>query len=213
MRSVSRRGLLAALALLLGACAPGPFVAADREVQTARARSQILVVPLARQGQDGERARWAARLLAEELSQCWVNVLELTLVEQSSPRLVPPVLRLARQAAAGERLDPRAGEELLRRHGVGQLLVVELYRTDQFWGRHAKTTQVGLDARLLTLGDGRILWQGRHAPEVSDAPGHGFDTATRRAVHELVGRLAERRWEWRDLPIADWPVLEYLAPN
>ena len=213
-RTGGRRRLAGALALWAGlglsGCAPSAFVLADPSLGAERGRSQILVVPAEREPENAAIVREAARLLAAELGSRWFNVLDPGW-EASSPAL----LRTARQLLTGARAEPAVVAGLAGR-GIGQLLLVDLYAVEQAWGRRAKRTRVGLDVRLVQLQEGRVLWQGRYAPELS-APGDGVATALRRSVQELARRLGGGPRQFRDTAAADWmaeqPLLEYLAPE
>lgn len=200
------------LAFLTG-CARNSFVLADPDYEIERARSSILVVPAPRDPASAPIARDAARLFTAELASRWFNVLDFDFVRQVSPDLEPYLMRLAHQALAGQQVDRSMADTLFQRHGVGQLLVLDVFRYDQYWGQQTKITRVGMEARLVQIAESRTLWQGRHAPEMSGSPGHGFDTATRRVVRELVHFMTNEPPEFRDTPFAQWPILEHLAPN
>jgi hypothetical protein len=92
-------------------------------------------------------------------------------------------------------------------------LVVDVFRYEQHWGRETRITRVGVEGRLVQLVGGRTLWQARYDPEISDAPGRGYDAATRRAATELVRLLSEGWPRLQDTPAANWPVVEYFTPN
>jgi hypothetical protein len=201
------------LAALAAGCAGAPTVAARPEYRTERARSAILVAPGSRDTDAVPVTRAVAGLLARELGARFFNVLDLDAVAQASPDLAIPVARVAGQVMAGQLIDRDVAEVLFQRHGVGQLLVLDVFRYEQYWGRETKITRVGLDARLILLADGRILWHGRVDPEVSGFPGHALDAATHRVVRELVRTMAGGLPDIRDTPLAEWPVLEYLTPN
>jgi hypothetical protein len=204
---------LAVLALALIGCANRASVVADPDYRAARARSRVLVVPRAQDVGSAPAVHAAARLLTAELASRWFNVLSLDIVLQTSPDLGPPLFRMAHQALAGQPIDRGVVEVLMQRHGVAQLLVMDVFQYEQYWGRQTKVTRVGVEARLVQLAEGRTLWQGRCDPELSGAPGDGFDAATRGAVQELVRAMTNGSPEFKDTPFAAWPVLEYFAPN
>lgn len=204
---------LVVLASLLWGCANGAYVVAGRDYAGERGRSGILVVPGPRDPESVPAARDVARLLTAELGTHWFNVLDSEVILKASPDLEPHLSRVAAQALAGQLLDREAAESLFRRHGVGQILVLDVFRYEQYWGRVTKITRVGVEARLLQLAEGRVLWQGRYAPEVSDAAGHGFDAATRRVVRELTRILSNGLPQLKDTPMADWPIVEHFTPN
>ncbi len=207
--------LLCLAMLWLTACAAHDFYSlASPDYPVERKRSGVVIVAVPRETEEGVAlAAEARRLLTAELGTRWFNILDMEQLRQSSPTLEPTLDRLARQTLAGAPTDRTLGEELFRRYGLGQLLVVDVYRHEQYWGRETKITRVGVEARLVQLVEGRILWQGRSDPEYSGAPGHGFDAAARRAVHELVRVMNDELPRFKDTPYADWPVLEHFTPN
>ena len=209
-RSVAVVALLAGL--FAGCSAGGTFVLADPAYRTERASSWLIVVEAPRNGVLDGPSRQISRLVAAELALRWFNVLDRDLLVQAQPDLGPALGRAARALLTGERVDPQLAERL-RRHGVGQLLVVDVFRHEQVWGRETRVTRVGVDAYLVHLGAGKILWQGRTDPAVSGAAGSGFETAAQRAADELVRHLCEAPPRLADTPLATWPVLEYFVPN
>jgi hypothetical protein len=199
--------------VVLGGCINGAYVVASPDFATERVRSAILVIPGPRDPGTVPVARTAANLLTAELATRWFQVLDFQFVERASPDLMPHLTRIAHQVMTGQLVDRQVADLLFRRHGVGQLLVMDVFRYEQYWGRQTKITRVGVEARLVTVADGRILWQGRYDPELSGSPGHGLDAATRRVVRELVRAMTNGAPELKDTPAADWPVLEYFTPN
>jgi len=207
--------LVLGLCLAAAGCTPPPraFVIADADYSNERAKTGILVLPGPRVAAAPGAARAAARMLAAELASRWFNVMEADLLLQASPEFEPALARAALQALEAEPIDPGLAETLLRGYGIGQLLVVDVYEYEQYWGRQTKITRVGLEARLVQMPRGRILWQGRYSPELSGYPGHSFDAATRRGVRELVRALTNGPAVAADDTDCNWPVLEYFEPN
>ena len=201
-----------ALALLTG-CGPQAFVLVDPGYRTERGRSYVVVVGSSRSEEMALPTRQVSHLLASELATHWFNVLDQEILDRAHPGLAARLSQAARQLQAGGRVESAFAEQLLREHGIGQLLVVEVVRHEQYWGRLNKVTRVGVEARLMQVLDGRTLWQGRYDPELSGDPGHGFDEATRRTVRELVRLLSNGSREFRDTPMADWPILESFTSN
>jgi hypothetical protein len=207
--------LLAVLVLPFAASCSWPraTVLADPEYQAERGRSYVTVVAAPRDPGLVAPAEEARQLVASALRGRWFNVLDLDALVALDPALAPLLRRGALEILAGRPVEPAIVERLGRLHGIGQLLVVDVYRYDQYWGRETKLTRVGVEARLVHLGTGRRLWEGRHDPEVTGTPGKGYDTATRRAAEELVRLLANELPRFQDLPVASWPVVDDLAPN
>ena len=201
------------MAALLWGCASGLSTVSGPDYLGERGRSGVLVVPGPRDPAAVPAAAELGRLLSAELATRWFNVLDLEVVAKASPDLEPQVQRMAAQALTGQRVDREVADALLRRHGVGQLLVLDVFRYEQYWGRLTKITRVGVEVRLLQIAEGRILWQGRYDPEVSGSAGYGFDAAARRVVRELVRVLSNGRPQLKDTPFADWPIVEHFTPN
>lgn len=204
---------IALLACLVAGCAASSFVLADPAYRAERASSWVVVVEVPREQPLDLPARQVGRLVAAELALRWFNVLDRDLLVQANPDLGPALSRAARGVLTGERVDPQLAERLLRRHGVGQLLAVDVFRHEQVWGRETRITRVGAEAHLVHLGDGRTLWQGRTDPAISGVAGSAFETASQRAAEELVRQMCEAPPRFGDTPFASWPVLEYFTPN
>ncbi len=207
--------LLALLLLPLAASCSWPraTILADPEYATERGRSFLTVVAAPRDPSLVGPAEEARQLVASGVRGRWFNVVDQDTLITLDPELPAILRRAALQILAGQRVEPVIVARLERLHGVGQLLVVDVYRFDQYWGRETKLTRVGVEARLVHLASGRTLWEGRHDPEVTGAPGKGYDTATRRAGEELVRLLVNELPRFQDLPVASWPVVDDLAPN
>jgi len=203
---------MALLAWLTG-CAPRAVVLADPAYRVERGRSHILVVGASRTEELEGATRQARRLFADALATRWFNIQDQELLVASHPELAAPLSQAVRQLQANGRVESSLATRLLRESGVGQLFLVDVFCFDQYWGKLNKVTRVGVEARLVHVAEGRTLWQARYDPEISGEAGNGFDAATRRAVRELVHMLNQELPEFRDTPMADWPVLEYFTPN
>jgi len=188
---------------------------ADPELPAERARSYILVLPVIRDAENAAQAEAAAALVAAEAGARWFNILEEGRVARDQTGRA--ALRgAAADLLAGGRADPGMVPALAAQ-GVGMLLLVDVLGAEQYWGRHAKATRVGLEARLVQAADGRVLWQGRHGPELTGFPGHAVAVATRRAAAELVRRLTGGSPSLLAPAavdrLAEQPLLERWAPN
>jgi hypothetical protein len=201
-----------AFALLAG-CGAQAFVLVDPAYRTERGRSNVVVLGCARSEEMALPTRQVSQLLASELATHWFNVLDPEVLERAHPGLAVQLTQAARQLQAGGRVESAFAERLSREYGIGQLLIVEVVRHEQYWGRLNKITRVGVEARLMHVQDGRTLWQGRYDPELSGDPGHGFDEAARRTAREVVRLLSNGSREFRDTPMANWPILESFTPN
>jgi hypothetical protein len=214
MFAVPRRWKVLGWATLVLAGCARPNVLVDPHYAVERGRSAVVVVPAQRDGEEAGAVSQAASLLAQELGSRWFNVVALEHLVRDNPESLEQLRTLARHALSGRPLDRALSAALYERHWIGQVLIVDLFRYEQIWGRLTKITRVGIEARLVLLEDGRVLWRGRYAPEVGEAAGHSFAAATRQAVQGLVRALRQEWPDWREVPLAaDLPVLEYLAPN
>jgi hypothetical protein len=199
--------------LALGGCANGASWFAARDYERERARSAVLVVPALKGGEEDRVVRDVAHTLFAELSPHWFQLVDLAWVRRTSPGLETAILEAAPRLMAGHPVPPRLRSDLLALHGVEQFLLLDLFRYEQYWGRETKITRVGIEARLVHVVEGRILWQGRYDPEMSGAPGSGFDSGTRQVVREMVQTMTGGPPVFKDTPMANWPILEYLTPN
>jgi hypothetical protein len=186
---------------------------ADPAYRMERGQSWVVVVAVPRGPEMATPSHHVGRLVTVELGTRWFNVLDGDLLVRSVPELGADLADAARQIALGQRVSPEIVERLARPHGVGQLLVVDVYRHEQLWGRETRITRVGVEGRLVQLASGHTLWQARYDPEISDTPGRGYEAATRRAAAELVRLLSEGWPRLKDTTVADWPVVEYFTPN
>ncbi len=201
------------LVCLVAGCPATTFVLADPAYRVERSSGWVVVVEVPRESPLDVPARQVGRQVAAELALRWFNVRDRHLLVQAYPDLGPALSHAARGLLTGEHVDPHLADRLLLRHGVGQLLVVDVFRHEQVWGRDTRITRVGAEARLVRVADGNILWQGRTDAAISGATGSAFDTASRRAAEELVRQLCEAPPRLADTPFAAWPVLEYVTPN
>ncbi len=192
---------------------PQATMMADPAYRVERGRSYVAVIAAPREPGLTGPVEEARQLVASGLRGRWFNVVDLEALLTLDPGLGVLLRRAALETLAGKPVERPVADSLGRLHGIGQILVVDVYRFDQYWGRETKLTRVGVEARLVHLADGRTLWEGRHDPEISGAPGKGYDTATRRAAEELVRLLVNELPRFRDLPVASWPVVDDLAPN
>lgn len=73
--------------------------------------------------------------------------------------------------------------------GVRRALVVNVYGVDQHWEGSTRVTRVGVEARLIALPSGVLLWAGKIAPGSAGTAGWSFERATRIAVRRLADSL------------------------
>jgi hypothetical protein len=68
-------------------------------------------------------------------------------------------------------------------------LVVSVFGVDQHWEGTARVTRVGVEARLISLPSGDLLWAESLVPASAGMTGWSFEHATRIAVRKLAERL------------------------
>jgi hypothetical protein len=199
--------------LTAGGCADGASWFAARDYERERRASAVLVVPALRGSEQDGVVRDVARSLFAELAPRWFQLVDLEWVRRTSPGLEAAVLEAGPRLLAGQALPPRLRIDLLALHGVEQFLLLDLFRYEQYWGRETKITRVGIEARLVHLAEGKILWQGRYDPEMSGTPGSAFESGARQVVREMVQALNGGPPVFKDTPMANWPLLEHFSPN
>jgi hypothetical protein len=194
----------------LWGCAPAHFVAPDPAYPAERYRSRIVVLESPRAGDLAGPSRRMARRVSAELAPQWFNLVDRELLGQRAPDLLAALQGSLPILQGGGGAPGELVERLATPHGIGQVLIVDVFHHEQTWGREARITRVGIEARLIRLHDGRILWEGRCAPELVGARGSGFEVTEERAAREIV-RLLQGAWpRLADTPLATWPVLDVL---
>jgi hypothetical protein len=79
--------------------------------------------------------------------------------------------------------------ELLR-FAVTGLIVTEVTMYDQVWGKYAKFTRVGIEARAYDVIAGAVVWRVHRGVEVEDLRGRAFDRGIESAVNSLLAAIA-----------------------
>ena len=154
-----------------------------------------------------------ARRVSAELAIRWFNLVDRDLLLLRSPDLVVGLTRTVPILQSGGAAPSDLVDRLALAYGVGQVLLVDVFEHEQVWGREARVTRVGVEARLIRLTDGHTLWEGRCIPEVVGARGSGFEATEERAARDIV-RLLQNEWpKLAETPVATWPVLEYVIPE
>jgi len=197
----------------LAGCAPARFVAPDPDYLAERNRSRVVVLESSRSGDLSGAGRRVARRVSAELALRWFNHVDRELLLLQSPDLDAALTRAVPILQNGGAAPSDVVEPLAHAYGVGQALLVDVFRHEQVWGREARVTRVGVVARLIRLADGHTLWEGRCSPEVVGARGSGVEATEERAARELVRLLQGEKTPLGETPIATWPVLEYVIPE
>jgi hypothetical protein len=102
----------------------------------------------------------------------------------AAPWAVSLVDRLALGGFPG--VDDRA--ELLR-FAVTGLIVTDVTMYDQVWGKYAKFTRVGVEARAFDVIAGAVVWRVHRGVEVEDLRGRAFDRGIESAVNTLLAAI------------------------
>jgi hypothetical protein len=131
-----------------------------------------------------------AELVAQGLrpaGEVW-EVAEL-LREAAAAGATPWALSLAQRLAVGgfPAMDDRV--ELLK-FAVTGLIVTEVTMYDQVWGKYAKFTRVGIEARAFDVIAGAVVWRVHRGVEVEDLRGRAFDRGIESAVNDLLAAIA-----------------------
>lgn len=178
------------LGLLVGGCASTAATPSLQPVVIPR-EGRTVVLPALASVEDRPLAEEVARLFVLELSRAGIDV--------RGPAWVRDEARLRGwDWPADQRLS--SGDSTLSTHhftletsgvdwgalGVGQAMMVNLYGVDQHWEGTARVTRVGVEARLIALPSGALLWAGKIAPGSAGTAGWSFERATRIAVRKLA---------------------------
>jgi len=105
--------------------------------------------------------------------------------EATAAASAPWALTLVQRLAQGgwPTMDDRI--ELLR-FAVTGVIVTEVTTYEQVWGKYAKFTRVGIEARAFDVAAGGIVWRLQRGVEVEDVRGRAFEYATEQAVQALL---------------------------
>ena len=188
-----RRSIPAVLALLaaamLAACATPPPLPRPG-TGPAALPGRVLVVARQTDPQNRGIADRAAELMAHGLrpaGEAW-TVDELVR-EATAAGMAPWSLTLVQRLALGgfPTMDDRV--DLLKLAITG-IIVTEVTTYDQVWGKYAKFTRVGVEARAFDVAAGGVVWRLHRGVEVEDLRGRAFDYAIESAVSALLAAVA-----------------------
>jgi hypothetical protein len=188
--SRGRRVALALLVILaLAGCARPPLLARPG-AGLATVPGRVLVV--ARQAAPENRgiADRAAELMAQGLrpaGEVWTA--DELVREAAATGSAPWALALVQRLALGgfPTVDDRS--ELLR-FAVTGLIVTEVTTYDQVWGKYAKFTRVGVEARAFDVIAGGVVWRLHRGVEVEDLRGRAFEHGIESAVQSLLAAVS-----------------------
>jgi hypothetical protein len=192
-RAEGFRALVAStLALTLAGCSlalPKPSPPAAYKLPPGR----VLVVARAANVENKPTAEMTAEMLLNTLRGCSDAMSPRDLQAAAGP------LGLGEWASGlSERLQrtgwPSPDEDrLLGQHfGIRTVVSTEITSYEQVWGKYAKFTRTGIEARGYDTGSSRPLWRLQGSAEVEDMAGRAFQHATEQAVQDLSDALCPR---------------------
>lgn len=185
--------ILLSVGLLIGGCAPPATLSTLQPVVIPR-EGRTVVIPAPAPTEDRPLVEAVARLFVLELSHSGIDVRGLDWLQEEArtrgwdwhsgqwPGISDPTPDARRQTSETGGIDWEA-------LGVRRVMVVNLYGVDQYWEGTARVTRVGVEARLIALPSGALLWAGKIAPGSAETAGWSFERATRIAVRRLVESL------------------------
>lgn len=177
------------LGLLVGGCA-SPATRPTLQPVVIPREGRIVVIPALAPVEDRPLVEAVARLFVLELSRSGIEIRGWEWVrEEARARGWDTSLSSLTEEALlrkGETKPAAVDWEVL---GVRRALVVNVYGVDQHWVGTARATRVGVEARLIALPSGVLLWAGKIAPGSAGTAGWSFEHATRLAVQRLAESL------------------------
>jgi hypothetical protein len=190
VRPFARLALVLLAVLVLAGCARPPLLPRPGNGGLTSVPGRVLV--MARQTSPENRgiADRGAELLAQGLrpaGEVW-DIGEL-LREATAASASPWAVSLVQRLSTGgfPTMDDRV--ELLK-FAVTGLIVTEVTMYDQVWGKYAKFTRVGIEARAYDVIAGAVVWRVHRGVEVEDLRGRAFDRGIESAVNSLLGAIA-----------------------
>lgn len=182
--------VLLSVGLLVGGCASSAVPPALRPVVIPR-EGRTVVLPALASVEDRPLVEEVARLLVLELSRAGIDA--------RGPDWMREETRSRGWDSRGDHWLSIRDSTLNTQHptldtgaidwealGIRRAIVVNLYGVDQHWDGTARVTRVGVEARLIALPSGALLWAGKVAPASAGTAGWSFERATRIAVQRLV---------------------------
>lgn len=182
--------LFVSMSLLVGGCASLSGPPPPRTVVIPR-EGRTVVLPAPETVEDRPLVEEVARLFVLEMSHAGIDVRGPDWVRDEArshgwdwhadqwPRLNDPALHAQTPGSESGGIDWAA-------LGVRRVLVVALQGVDQHWDGTVRVTRVGLEARLVAVPSGTVLWAGKVAPGSAGTAGWSFERATRIAVRQLA---------------------------
>jgi hypothetical protein len=176
--------------LAVAGCARPPLLPRPGNGGLTSVPGRVLVIARQTTPENRGIADRGAELVAQGLrpaGEVW-DVGEL-LREATAAAASPWAVSLAQRLATGgfPTMDDRV--ELLK-FAVTGLIVTEVTMYDQVWGKYAKFTRVGIEARAYDVIAGAVVWRVHRGVEVEDLRGRAFDRGIESAVNGLLAAIA-----------------------
>lgn len=187
--------VLVSLGLLVGGCA-GPAAPPTLQPVVITREGRTVVIPARAPTEDRPLVEAVARLFVLELSHVGMDIRGLDWVrEEARVRGWDTSLSWLQEGVSIQDTESNRPTVAWDALGVRRALVVTLTGVDQHWDGAARVTRVGVEARLIALPSGVVLWAGKIAPGSSGTAGWSFEHATHLAVRTLVASLMQGRRE------------------
>jgi hypothetical protein len=189
VRRLPRVALLLAMLALAG-CARPALLPRPGSGGLVTVPGRVLVVARTAATENRGIADRGAELMAQGLrpaGEVWEA--DELLREATAAGATPWALSLVQRLGVGgfPTMDDRV--ELLK-FAVTGLIVTDVTMYDQVWGKYAKFTRVGMEARAFDVIAGAVVWRVHRGVEVEDLRGRAFDRAIESAVNDLLAAIA-----------------------
>jgi hypothetical protein len=108
--------------------------------------------------------------------------------EATAAGMTPWALSLVQRLGLGgfPTVDDRVD---LLKFAVTGLIVTEVTTYEQVWGKYAKFTRVGVEARAFDIAAGGVVWRLHRGVEVEDLRGRAFEHGIDSAVSALLAAI------------------------
>jgi len=188
-----RPGALLVIGLVLAGCGLAlPVVPNGATSKLPPGR--VLVV--ARSGSEENRstAETTAEMLLQSLRACGDTLSARELQAAARPLgLGGWASSLAERLQSAGWPTPEEDRLLGQRFGITTVVAAEVTAYEQVWGKYAKFTRTGIEARAYDTGSSHPLWRLQGSAEVEDMAGRAFQHATEQAVQDLGGAICPRQ--------------------
>lgn len=178
--------ILLSLGLLIGGCA-SPIISPTLQPVVISQDGRTVVMPALVATEDRPLVEEVVRLFVLELSRSRLDVRGLDWVrEEARARGWDSSLLYLQEGVPFRDGEAKPQAVDWAALGVRRALVVNLNGVDQHWDGTARVTRVGVEARLIALPSGTLLWAWKTAPGSAGTAGWSFEYAVRVAVRKLT---------------------------